>query len=125
MQRWDILTSLVSVLAVELVLGALLQEAEVAMAVLPLLASEGAQGGLGLDGLGHIAVQVVDVIDTGDEGSNSVLLIQASLTLLHLGDTVLAVVAREGLVNARLGGAAEVLGPGGSGGSGGVSGHCD
>lgn len=120
----DIHTSLVSVLAVELVLGTLLQEAEVAVAVLPLLASEGAEGGLGLDGLGHVAEQVVDVVDTGNEGSKRVLLIQASLTLLQVGDTVLVVVARESLVNARFGGAAEVLGPGGSDG-GGVSGHCD
>jgi len=58
------------------------------------LASQGALGGLGLDVLGHVAVEGVYIVDTGNEGSNGVLGILASLPRRRRRDAVRVVVAR-------------------------------
>ncbi|KAK5814266.1 hypothetical protein F5H01DRAFT_346246 [Linnemannia elongata] len=113
-----------ALLAERLVLGALLEHAEVAVAVLPLLASEGAGDVLGRDLSGHVAVQMVDVVDTGNKGSNSVLGIQAGLALqVSSGHTVRAVMAlKSGRADSVL--VTEELGPWGDIGDV-RGGHCD
>ncbi|KAI7832607.1 hypothetical protein BC939DRAFT_433842 [Gamsiella multidivaricata] len=107
-------------LAGRLIRGAFLEEANVTVAVLPGLASQGALCSLSLDLLGHIAVKRVDIVDTGHKRSNSVLSILAGLTGSQLWDTVLVVVARHTCNRADSVLVAVVLGPGGVGVNGNV-----